>query len=112
MPLIKVQTSLPNSKNHKEILEVLSNELSQLTGKSENYVMTILETNVAMSFGGSDDPSCYVEIKSIGSIKQDKMSESFCRLISNKLDIPPNRIYISFEDVDGQNWGFNGRTFG
>tara|TARA_Y100001968_G_scaffold261844_1_gene249836 strand:+ start:3210 stop:3548 length:339 start_codon:yes stop_codon:yes gene_type:complete len=112
MPLIKVLTSLPEIEFSQKLLNELSNELSKITGKPTEYVMTLLQTNVQMTFAESSEPSCFVEIKSIGSLKPALISESFCKLIYNFTNIPANRIYISFEDVKPSDWGFNGRTFG
>ena len=93
-------------------LQEISKELSFQTGKPENYVMTTLQTKIPMTFAGSTDPSCYVQVKSIGAIDPSRMSAAFCKLISEKLNIPRNRIYISFEDVPASLWGWDGRTFG
>ncbi len=74
--------------------------------------MASIQTNVSMSFGGSTEACCYVEIKSIGALVPSKMTKVFCDLIHSMTDIPLNRIYINFDDVDGSNWGFNSNTFG
>ena len=112
MPLIKIQTSLSKINNSNELLNELSSTLSNLTGKPEQYVMTILQADIPMTFAGSSDPSCYVEVKSIGSLKPPLITQEICNLISSKTNIPKNRIYIAFEDVEASNWGFNGNTFG
>tara|TARA_Y100001968_G_C19256915_1_gene667272 strand:- start:489 stop:827 length:339 start_codon:yes stop_codon:yes gene_type:complete len=112
MPLIKVQTSLKEIDSPTQLIKALSSEVSVLTGKPEKYVMAILETNIPMSFAGCNSPCCYIEIKSIGSLKPTLMSKAVCNLISNKTEIPPDRIYISFDDIEASNWGFNGSTFG
>ena len=112
MPLIKVQTSLTQIDAKENLLKELSSEISDLTGKPEQYVMAVLETNVPMTFAGSDSPCCYIEVKSIGSLEPPLMSSALCKLIANKTKIPIDRIYIAFEDVDASKWGFNGRTFG
>ena len=84
MPLIKVLTSATEVKNANELLNELSKELSSSTGKPEAYVMAILQTSVPMTFGGTDLPCCYVEVKSIGSLKPSHMSDLFCKLIEKK----------------------------
>ena len=112
MPLIKILTSLPEIESSQKLLDELSAELSNLTGKPGNYVMTLLQTNVKMTFADSTKPSCFVEIKSIGSLKPDLMTQSISKIISDFTKIPSNRIYIEFDDVKASNWGFNGRTFG
>ncbi len=112
MPLISIRTSSNKIKDPEELLKSLSKELAVLTGKPEQYVMTSLALNQPMTFAGTNDPCCYVEIKSIGSLKPQEMSQILCDLISENTNIKSNRIYISFEDVPANLWGWNGRTFG
>ena len=112
MPLINVRTSLPALKDGSALLQELSSELANQTGKPEAYVMTLLETGVPMTFAGSCDPCAYVEVKSIGALKPSAMTKAFCDLISKRTGIPSNRIYIGFDDVKATAWGWNGKTFG
>jgi len=117
MPLIKVQSSVnaPESTAVEELLKILSSKLAKHMGKPESYVMTAFEPNVAMTFGGTVEPTCYMEVKNIGTMSpaQTKaMSQDFCQMINEKLDVPINRIYIEFADAKGSMWGWNGSTFG
>jgi phenylpyruvate tautomerase PptA (4-oxalocrotonate tautomerase family) len=117
MPLIKVQSSIsqPEKSTVENLLTSFSANLAKHTGKPESYVMTAFEADVPMTFGGTFDPVCYVEIKSIGSMSSSQtkaMSQDFCSQISEKLDIPSNRIYIEFADAQGYMWGWNKSTFG
>ncbi len=117
MPLIKVQSSVsqPEPATVKSLLTNLSASLAKHLGKPESYVMTALEANVSMTFGGTFEPVCYVEIKSVGSMSSEQtksMSQDFCRQISQQLNIPVNRIYIEFANAQGYMWGWNESTFG
>ncbi|HEY9633833.1 MAG TPA: phenylpyruvate tautomerase MIF-related protein [Coleofasciculaceae cyanobacterium] len=117
MPLIKVQTSVsvPESTVVEGLLKMLSAKLAKHLSKPESYVMTAFEPEVAMTFAGTTEPVCYIEIKSIGSMSpaQTKtMSQDFCQVVNEKLDVPINRIYIEFADAKGAMWGWNGSTFG
>ncbi|MEB3831926.1 phenylpyruvate tautomerase MIF-related protein [Phormidium sp. CCY1219] len=117
MPLIKVQTSVsaPAKADVENMLKQLSANLAKHLGKPESYVMTAFEPDVAMTFAGSLDPVCYVEIKSVGTMGGDRtksMSQDFCGQISQALAVPENRIYIEFSDAKGSMWGWNGSTFG
>ncbi len=115
MPLIKVQSSNQAPENAvKDLLKGLSGKLAKHLGKPESYVMTAFEPKVTMSFGGTFEPVCYVEIKSVGSMNPSQtkaMSEDFCTDISAKLGVAKNRIYIEFADAKGSMWGWNGSTF-
>jgi phenylpyruvate tautomerase PptA (4-oxalocrotonate tautomerase family) len=117
MPLIKVQTSVsaPEKSAVEGLLKSLSAKLAKHLGKPESYVMTAFEPGVAMTFAGTTEPVCYVEIKSIGSMSaaQTKaMSLDFCQQIKEALGVAPNRVYIEFADAKGSMWGWNGSTFG
>ncbi len=112
MPLINVKLSSAQIANEGALLKELSAELATLTGKPEAYVMSLLQINVPMTFGGTEDPCCYIEVKSIGSLQPSQMTKSFCRIIESRTGVPANRIYIGFEDIAPSQWGFNSRTFG
>lgn len=117
MPLIKVQTSVdtPEPATVEGLLKVLSAKLAKHLSKPESYVMTVFEAGVAMTFAGTTEPVCYVEIKSVGSMSpaQTKaMSQDFCQVINEKLGVPTNRIYLEFADAKGAMWGWNSSTFG
>ena len=117
MPLIKVQSSVsqPEKAAVKDLLTALSSSLAKHLGKPESYVMTAFESDVPMTFAGTFDPVCYVEIKSVGSMSSSQtkaMSQDFCSQISEKLNVDSDRIYLEFADAQGYMWGWNGRTFG
>ncbi len=86
--------------------------VADLTGKPENYVMTMIQSNSQMTFAGSDEPCCFIKLKSIGSINPPLMSKSLCELISSRTNIKANRVYVEFIDVKASNWGYNSSTFG
>jgi len=116
MPLIKIQTSVqsPERQTIDNLLKTLSAKLAKHLGKPESYVMTAFESDVPMTFAGTLDPVCYIEIKSVGGMsgtQTKSMSQDFCQVISDELDIPPNRTYIEFAGAEGKMWGWNSGTF-
>ncbi|NJL38049.1 MAG: hypothetical protein HC899_15900 [Leptolyngbyaceae cyanobacterium SM1_4_3] len=117
MPLIKVQTSVsvPEKSEVESLLKSLSKSLSKHLGKPESYVMTAFEPNVSMTFAGTTDPTCYIEVKSVGSMSPaltQAMSHDFCQHIHQALGIAGDRTYIEFADAKGYMWGWNESTFG
>lgn len=117
MPLIKVQTSVErvNKTEAEALLQRLSSALAKHLGKPESYVMTALEPGITMTFAGTLEPVCYIEIKSVGAMKPEQttaMSQEFCQEINKTLGVDENRIYIEFADAKGYLWGWNGSTFG
>ena len=112
MPFIQINTSSKSVFDNDLLQKEISKAVSDLTGKSENYVMTMIQSNSQMTFAGSDEPCCFIKLKSIGSINPTAMSKSLCELISSKTNIKSDRIYVEFTDVKASNWGFNSSTFG
>lgn len=117
MPLIKVQTSTaaPEQQQTESLLKTLSASLAKHLGKPESYIMTAFEPGTTMTFGGTTEPTCYVEIKSVGTMSPEQtkaMSQEFCQQLGSAFSIPENRIYIEFADAKGSMWGWNSSTFG
>ncbi|MBF2001567.1 MAG: hypothetical protein IGS50_07750 [Synechococcales cyanobacterium C42_A2020_086] len=117
MPLIKVQSSVstPDADAVEALLKQLSASLAKHTGKPESYVMTAFEAAVPMTFAGTTEPACYIEIKSVGTMtpaQTKAMSQDFCQQVQQALNVPPNRTYIEFNDAKGYLWGWNSSTFG
>ena len=110
MPYINVSTSA-KIEDKKKLLEEISILVSSLTNKSKRFVMAKLDDNSEMYF---DDESscCYLEIKSIGSLNPSEMAKPICNFIYEKIGIPLDKIYVSFEDVPTTMWAWNGKTFG
>ena len=112
MPFIQIKTSSKSDVDDDLLQKEISKMVSDLTGKPESYVMTMIQSDLQMTFGGSDEPCCFIKLKSIGSLNPSSMSKSFCELIASKTNIKTNRIYVEFIDVKASNWGFNNKTFG
>ena len=110
MPYINVSTSA-KIEDKKKLLEEISILVSSLTNKSKRFVMAKLEDNSEMYFD-DESPCCFLEIKSIGSLKPSEMAKPISNFVCEKMGIPADKIYISFEDVPASMWAWNGRTFG
>ena len=111
MPLLNISTN-SKIKNEKILLAKSSDFISSLTGKHENFVMVKLTHSLSMYFAGTDELCAFIEIKSIGSLIPSKMSKPICEFFATELEIPTDRIYIFFQDVDSNQWAWNNRTFG
>ena len=110
MPYINVSTSV-KVDDEKKLLEEISILVSSLTNKSKRFVMAKLDDNCEMYFD-DQDPCCFLEIKSIGSLSPSDMAKPISDFVYEKMGIPIDKIYISFEDVSASMWAWNGRTFG
>ena len=114
MPLM---TTLINTKQANEakiaFIKQASKMTSQALGKSEDYVMCLIDDGQTLLFGGSESPAAYVEFKSIGLPEEDTgaLAQSICALIEEQLNISADRVYIEFSNAQRHLWGWNNRTF-
>ena len=114
MPLLKIQTNAACPEEVRgEMLKQISASVADMLGKPERYVMVSLETNPHMLFAGEETPLAYLELKSIGLPEERTraFADSLCTLISDRLGVASDRIYIEFSDAARHMWGWNGGTF-
>ena len=111
MPLLSITTSI-KVEEKTLFLKNCSQLISKLTNKSENYVMVRLFDQTPMYFDKDQSPTCFIELKSIGSLNPSEMSKEISGFISKQIGIPINRVYINFENINPSNWAWNGKTFG
>ena len=110
MPFVNIATSA-KVEDKKNFLKEISILISSLTNKPKKYVMAKLEDDSNLIFD-DENPCCYLEIKSIGSLNPSLMAKSLCSFVYEKIGIPIDKIYVCFEDIPAELWGWNGRTFG
>ena len=110
MPYINILTS-QKVENKKKLLEEITTLISSLTKKSNKFVMGKIDDNSEMYFQ-DESPCCFLEIKSIGSLNPREMAKPLSDFVYEKMKIPLDKIYISFDDVPSSMWAWNGRTFG
>ncbi|HEX2733123.1 MAG TPA: phenylpyruvate tautomerase MIF-related protein [Polyangiaceae bacterium] len=116
MPLLKIVTNVqPTPAVRSRLLSDLSKLVATRLGKPESYVMTCFDGQAAMTFGGSSESTCLVELKSVGRFTSDvtrSLSVELCEFIESALAIPKARVYIEFADVAGHLWGHSAGNFG
>ena len=110
MPLMSIATSA-KIRNKEDLLEKSSQLISELTDKSKKFIMVKLNDCLNIYFADDHSPSCFVEIKSIGSIEPNIMASKITKFLSKEIGIPSDRIYINFNDVSASMWAWNGSTF-
>jgi phenylpyruvate tautomerase len=116
VPFINVYTSAPapTADQANALLRTLSKTLASELKKPESYVMTCLVPRAQMTFGGTEAPACYAELKNIGPLTPEhttRLSSVLCAILERELGVPKNRIYLEFASVEAHLFGFNGETF-
>ena len=116
MPTFILHTNLTsksfvNEENlHSEIRQVIASNI----GKSEDFVLTIFNPNTSMQFGEKGGNSAYCEIKNVGTLSPEitnLITNSITEILSQKLKISPDQLYIELQESERHLWGWNGKTF-
>lgn len=98
----------------RELLGELSNIVAETIGKPEKYVMVSAEkTDMLMS--GTTDDAAFAEVKSIGGLDRivnHELTMKLCVLLNDHLGISSDRVYVVFQSIPADHWGWNGKTFG
>lgn len=117
MPLIQLDTTCAFSDPSKKpaLAKALSQIAAEGSGKPEQYVMACVHDNVVMTMSGAPGPCALVTVKAIGGLSKSvnqTLAAKVCRLLQKELEIPKNRIYITFEELAPTHWAWEGNTFG
>ena len=115
MPRLKLETTAVLSDEKRQaLLASLSRIMAETIGKPEQYVMVDANTT-HMLMSGKPGEAAFVDIRSIGGLNGDvnrQLAHKICALLSQSLGLPANRVYLNFSNVEPDNWGWNGSTFG
>lgn len=113
MPFINVKTNQPVSKAQQEAVKAgLGKAITALPGKSEQWLMVSLEPDAILYYQGSDAPAAMIQVQICGAVSSpasENLTARICELIQTELNIPQNRIYISYFGTP--DWGWNGNNF-
>lgn len=115
MPYINLEISKKiESRQKEELKDRLAEILLQEGEKPEEYFMFSLSENKEMWFGGRKSEVIYIDLKYVGKfslIQKEKITERACNACSKITGIMPENIYITFQEIAGENWGNSGKTF-
>jgi phenylpyruvate tautomerase len=114
MPYFSIETNQTiDQASNRELMKKTSAFIAELLGKPESYVMFAIKPVTSLIFAGSDKPTAFVRLKSIGLPKErcPDLSEKICSFVEQELEVPPNRIFIDFKDLEREMFGWNGKTF-
>ncbi len=114
MPYFHIRTNRAVEEASKEALyQELGRIIELIPGKSAGWVMTGLDAEADLCFAqDSSQPAAMVLLKSMGGLESrqyDLLTEELCAAVHRLLDIPPDRIYVTYESI--AHWGWNGKNF-
>jgi phenylpyruvate tautomerase PptA (4-oxalocrotonate tautomerase family) len=114
MPFIGSKVTVRISKEKEEIIKKKLGEAIQLIpGKRETFLMIGFEEESSLYFGGEKlEKGAFIEVKIFKKASKDdyaNLTRAICNIYEEELEIPKNKIYVKYEEVE--NWGWNGSNF-
>ncbi|KAJ8312146.1 hypothetical protein KUTeg_009519 [Tegillarca granosa] len=110
MPTFVIYTNQPKSSIADDFLKEATSLIATRLGKPASFVTVRVHPDQMMSHGGTTDPCASVELYSIGKLGPDFNDEHAAEIgkfISAKLNVPIDRFYVTFVDLERCNVGLN-----
>ncbi|MCQ2513842.1 MAG: phenylpyruvate tautomerase MIF-related protein [Ruminococcus sp.] len=113
MPFINVKTNVKLDDNKKaELNKRLTNAVTVIPGKSVGYIMSAVEDDISMMFGGKNDsPIAFVNVSVLHSASRssyEKLTAEIQNILKDVAGINDN-CYVAYFETE--NWGMNGFMF-
>ncbi len=113
MPYLSLTLSNELFENTRDrLLHVASALVAETLRKSESAVCVSIQ-HAPMLFAGGSGPSAFLELRSVGGLNANTntvLSRKLCELLEREADIPPDRVFLNFVEVDRADWGWNAKT--
>ena len=113
MPFIDSKITVPVTPAQKEDIKAELGKMITTLNKTETYLMVGIEDSYDLWLGGRKlDRGAYVAVSLYGSAAPeayDRLTGQICRLLSEKLGIPGDAVYVTYHPVS--DWGWNGQNF-
>lgn len=112
-PSLFVTTNVELGDKKGAFMQAASKAVAKCLGKPESYVAICVQDGQDIIWGGSDAPCALCKVLSLGSINLENnraLTQEISGLLAD-FDVPQNRIYVNFFDLERQNVGYNGATF-
>ena len=113
MPYFNIETNQRiNANAGSELMKKATGFLARMMAKPENVIMVTIKTGMPYLFGGTDEPTAYVQIKAVALVKEKcpEYSKQVCDFLEDEIRVPADRVFIEFMDIDPAIFGFNGST--
>ena len=111
MPFVRAKVNMPVSKAQElEIKTRAGKAIESIPGKSEAYLLLAIEPDLHLYLRGDGEQKiAYIEASIFGNEGHtgfDAFSAGLTGIIHNVLGIPPENIYIHYEDIGA--WAVGG----
>ncbi|WP_051307228.1 phenylpyruvate tautomerase MIF-related protein [Desulfomicrobium escambiense] len=112
MPCLELTTNV-RVTDKSALMRALSDCVCKGLGKAETYMMVIVNGEVPMLFGGSEEPVAHLTLRAL-NLKEEAirvLAGDLTAIVQDMLGIESQRTYIVFMDADMGKWAWDGRAF-
>lgn len=114
MPFINSKVTVKLSEKEKNLLKAKMGEIiKELPGKTEEWLMVSFDDDKTIYFKGKKmEHAAFIEVKIFGTAEREhknKAAHLLSSLFEEKLNIPKDSIYITFNEI--KDWAWNGELF-
>ncbi len=113
MPFIDLKITKKLTEEQKDGVKSELGKAVALLHKPESYLMVGINDGYDLYFAGKKlAEGAYVEVSLFGSASSsdyEKMTAKICGILSAKLGVPSDAVYITYHGVS--DWGWNGGNF-
>ena len=116
MPHVHCLTSRElDAKSEETFKAAVAAALAELAAKPENYLFVSIDAGKHLFVRGQRSPGAVLQVSLVGTLGKaikKELSVRFCRICQETMGVPMEAVYIVFNEVPGENWGWSGGTFG
>ena len=113
MPYFSIETNRKiDDAVNEDFMKKATGFLAGIMEKPEHVIMVTVKSGMPYVFGGTEDPTAFVQIKTVGLEKEKcpEYSKKVCDFLEQEISVPKDRVFIEFIDIDPRIFGFNGNT--
>ena len=101
------------TKSKCDAIKAKLGQAVSVLGKGESFLMVGFEDEYDLYFAGEHvEKGAFVSVALYGNASSDaysRMTGEICTILGEELDLPGDRIYVTYRGVS--DWGWNGRNF-
>ena len=113
MPFIDSKITVPVRPETKEEIKTELGEAIGILGKTERWLMVGIQDSYDLWMAGKKlERGVYAEVSLLGNAKSadyERLTAKICDIYAEKLDIPPENVYVTYHPL--ADWGWNGSNF-
>ncbi len=114
MPYVKVETNvIIDDETEEKLFAELTLMISEITGKSSDWIMLSLQAGMMFRFRESAEPTAAISIEALG-LKPGQpaaLIAAATRVVCSHLGVSPTRVFLRITSPPPTHFGWNGEPF-